>query len=283
MLSLIKNKFASPVQLHDIETHSDVRKTGQSFFNEEGVLRNPETVNLNSLADGMKFDSLYSYFLNVERAKVAIFAAQFFRGGDYMEFGSIGASTMRNFLSAAKFTNIDKSFPETLFWAFDFFGDYEGISEKSQQDFSSSQADYFQQWSSTENEPKPHHKEKEFMNLVRQHGVIADRVHTVSGYFEDTLNDELRSRFEKEKRKIGFAFLDCNLAPSYRTVFSFIIDYIYPGSFIYLDENYVGIGSESYDIKPAVEDFKKKLAEKQMVMDFICSAGAFGALYVIRT
>ncbi len=269
MFSLRKSQFTQPIK-------------EQSFFNEEGVIRNPEQINLEALADGIKAEELDNFFLNTERAKIAIYAAQFFQGGDYMEFGSIGASTMRNFLSAAKFTNIDKKFPETSFWAFDFFGDYDGISEQAKQAFSPSQSKYFHNWSSTKEVPKPHHKAGEFMNIIRQHGVLAERVRTVPGYFEDTLDNELREKFKKENRKIGFAFLDCNLVASYQTVFSFVIDFIFPGSFIYLDENYVRAGEEGYDIKPAVEEFKKNLAEKGMVIDFICSAGAFGALYLVR-
>ncbi len=254
----------------------------QSFYGVDGVIRNPETINLDVLAEGMKVEDLSHYFLNRERAKVAIQAAQFFQGGDYMEFGSIGANTMRNFLSAAKFTNIDTKYPETLFWAFDFFGDFDGISDESKKVFSSSQEKYFNNWSSTKEAPKPHHQADEFMKIIHQHGVLAGRVRTVAGYFEDTLNTELREKFKAEDRKIGFAFLDCNLVASYRTVFSFITDFIFPGSFIYLDENYVRVGEDGYDIKPAVEEFKKDLAEKNMVIDFICSAGAFGALYLVR-
>lgn len=269
MFSLAKKHFAQPIPK-------------QSFFNIEGIIQNPENIDLDALADGMTAADLNHYFLNTERAKVAIFAAQFFQGGDYMEFGSIGANTMRNFLSAAKFTNIDIKYPETTFWAFDFFGDYEGISEQSKKEFTSPQTKYFNQWSSTEEAPKPHHKAEEFINIINQHGVLPERVKTVSGYFEDTLNKDFHQRMIEENRKIGFAFLDCNLTASYRTVFNFIIDFIFPGSFIYLDENYVRVGDEGYDIKPAVEDFKQSLAEKNMVIDFICSAGAFGALYLVR-
>ena len=37
----------------------------------------------------------------------------------------------------------------------------------------------------------------------------------VPGYFQDTLNDALKAKMKAEKRRVGFAFLDCSLGSSY--------------------------------------------------------------------
>jgi hypothetical protein len=42
------------------------------------------------------------------------------------------------------------------------------------------------------------------------------------GYFQETLNDAFKEELRREGRKIGFAFLDCNLSSSYKVCFEFL-------------------------------------------------------------
>ena len=63
---------------------------------------------------------------------------------------------------------------------------------------------------------------------------------------------------------IGFAFIDCNLAKSYQTVFGFIVELLFAGSFIYLDENFlVGKG---YDSREYFLDFKVEMLTKRRLV-----------------
>jgi hypothetical protein len=64
-----------------------------------------------------------------------------------------------------------------------------------------------------------------------------ERVELIKGHFEDSLNDSFKARLRTENRRIGFAFLDCNIAPSYKTCFDFPRDFIREDrAFIYMDE-----------------------------------------------
>jgi hypothetical protein len=46
---------------------------------------------------------------------------------------------------------------------------------------------------------------------LRDFGLMAGRVELIKGYFKDTLNDVFKARLRAENRRIGVAFLDCNI------------------------------------------------------------------------
>ena len=68
---------------------------------------------------------------------------------------------------------------------------------------------------------------------------------------------------------MGFAFLDCSLGSSYKTVFDFLLDVIGPERmFIYMDEYFI-------DAKPSVHslyrDFAAEAKRRYDFDSFICA------------
>jgi hypothetical protein len=222
-----------------------------ALFNEHGVLKSSRDL---SAADKR---SAALYFDFSERSLVAMAAAVFYPGGDYFEFGSEGLATFRSFLTAFDLTSKIDTNPDVRFYAFDIFGDMTGAKDD---------LDYFKGWS----DPVIDRYEGAIRTL-NQHGLFLDRCHLVRGFFDKTLSPEFKSRYLSEGRQIGFAFLDCNITNSYRTVFEFLNGAMMNKSFVYMDEYYC-----NDDVPGLFEAFCAKNKRRPM---FIRSAGAFGALF----
>ena len=107
-------------------------------------------------------------------------------------------------------------------------------------------------------------------------GTRLDRIEIVKGYFEDTLNDAFKARLRKEGRRVGFAFLDCNIVSSYRTCFDFLEEFIQSGrAFVYMDEYYCTGG-----VPELFDKFRSAVRERHgMQAHFVRNAGGFGALF----
>ena len=228
-----------------------------------GCLRS--TVNLTSQ---QKFD-LNQWFQYKEKAEVALSVATCWAGGDYFEFGSTDMNTFRNFLSAYDIYDLDTRFPDTRFYAFDIFGKTWEMNDetKSKLELNPGYADYMNCFTARGD------LLEENRGYLRDHGLLVDRCHLVQGYFEETLTPELKKSLLEQKRSIGFACLDCNIAPPYKTVFEFIFDLMAPTSYIYMDE-YTSSSVQSY-----FKQFEEALREKRRMGTFyIRNAGGFGGL-----
>jgi hypothetical protein len=115
---------------------------------------------------------------------------------------------------------------------------------------------------------------------LEPYGALKDRCIMIPGYYQDTLNDALKAKMQAEKRRIGFAFLDCNLGPSYKLIFDFLIDVIGPyRMFIYLDEYFI-------DTKPSVNvlyDEFAAAAKRRYDLNsiYVRNAAGCGALFCL--
>lgn len=201
-----------------------------------------------------------------ERAKIALAVASMYPGGDYFEFGSAGFRTLRNFLTAFDLNDLPRALPDTRFFAFDVFGDVDaGRGMPKGEEW------YFE-----------HYRGEDAYGIdrrdLRRHGLLLDRCEFVKGYFEDTLNDALKDRLRREGRRIGFAFLDCNISSSYRTCFDFIAEFIREDRvFIYMDEYFITL-----DVPAMFEDFARKAWTRHGLKSYyVCNAGGFGALFCL--
>ncbi len=202
------------------------------------------------------------------RAQIALDVASTYPGGDYFEFGSAGLFTFRNFLAAFDINSAHtKHFPNTRFYAFDIFGNPDQGSGPSPDERA-----FFEHWRAP-----PHSRDTRL--LLSPYGSLKDRCVLVSGYYHDTLNEELKAKLRAGNRKIGFAFLDCNLLSSYKLVFDFLLDVI--GSYkmyIYLDEYFCDHPvANLYD-----GVFVKELKERHKLRSiYMRNAGSFGALFCL--
>ncbi len=201
------------------------------------------------------------------RSECALDVASTYPGGDYMEFGSTGLATFRSFLGAFYLHHGDgPNFTDTRFYAFDIFGDPDQGSGKPTAD-----SGYF------EGHRLPG-AQSMATNSLEPYGSLSKRCFMVPGYFRDTLTEELKVKRKAEKRRVGFAFLDCSLGSSYKTVFDFLLDVIGPERmFIYLDEYFI-------DAQPSVHVLYESFcadAKRRHNLDslYMRNAAGCGALF----
>ena len=115
---------------------------------------------------------------------------------------------------------------------------------------------------------------------LKRYGDLKDRCIIVPGYFHDTLDDDFKAKIRKEDRKIGFAFLDVNIASSYQFVFEFLLDVMKPERmFIEIDEYFE---EHKPPIHPLYQHFAAQ-AKQRYNLDslYMRNAGAFGALFCL--
>jgi len=232
----------------------------RTMFRYSGTLRSSRL-----LPSRLKTSFAYRY-AGQERAEIALTVAGMYPGGDYFEFGSEGFNTFRNFLTAFDINGLTTKLPDTHFFAFDVFGDLDsgrGIREEDSW--------YFERYRGD-----AHYREAE--RRLRKHGLLLDRCEFVKGYFEDTLNDAFKSRLDREGRKVGFAFLDCNISSSYRTCFEFLEGFMRTDrSFVYMDEYFLTL-----DVPQMFDEFCCRLRERYgLAVRYVRNAGSFGALFCL--
>jgi hypothetical protein len=160
--------------------------------------------------------------------------------GDYFEFGCHRCRTFRMALTEACRHGIDMNF-----WAFDSF---EGLPDPTTE---TSVSKWTQGALTT--------SEQAFLKLVKEHGVYVDRVHTVKGFYSDSLTAERRKRMVDEGRKAALVTVDCDLYESAVPVFDFIEPLLQDGTSIYMDDLFVGNkGNPSRGVARAFLEFQKR-------------------------
>ena len=210
---------------------------------------------------------LAQYFSYSEWARIALDVANQYPGGDYFEFGSEGLNTLCNFLAAFHLNGHDQNKPNVRCFAFDVFGDPGDDSN-----LTSTEQTYF----------NVHKRGQSFYGemeeKLRDFGLMSGRVELIKGYFKDTLNDAFKTRLRAEKRRVGVAFLDCNIPSSYKTCFDFLVEFIQEHkAFVYMDEYFQIPG-----VATLFDEFCSAVLERYgLKARYIRTAGAFGALFVL--
>jgi len=82
--------------------------------------------------------------------------------------------------------------------------------------------------------------EDDFMGMVKEHGIHADRVNTVKGFYDSSLTRELQKEMMNQQNKISLVNIDCDLYESAVPVFDFIDPLLQEGSVIYIDDLFAG-------------------------------------------
>jgi hypothetical protein len=161
--------------------------------------------------------------------------------GDYHEFGCHRCRTFRMVLTEARRHGLDAM----TFWAFDSFQGLPAPVSKTS----------VGKWSRGALTTS----EKEFLALVRAHGIYADKVRTVPGFYAESLTVGRRRGFEEQHGKIALATIDCDLYESAVPVFDFIDPLLQPGGVIYLDDLFVGNrGDPRHGVAQAFVEFRRR-------------------------
>ena len=161
--------------------------------------------------------------------------------GDYHEYGCHRCRTFRMTLTEARRHNLDTM----KFWAFDSF---EGLPDPTTETSVS-------KWSKGVLTTS----EDQFLSLIKAHGVYEDRVHTVKGYYADSLTADTRRTFVENEAKIALATVDCDLYESAVPVFDFIEPLLQEGTVVYMDDLFVGnMGNPSRGVARAFLEFQER-------------------------
>ena len=161
--------------------------------------------------------------------------------GDYHEFGCHRARTFRMALTEARRHGLDNM----KFWAFDSF---EGLPTPVTE---TSVGKWTRGALTT--------SESTFLELIDAHGIYPDNVHTVRGFYSESLTGELQRRFVEQHGKIALATIDCDLFESAVPVFEFIEPLLQAGSVIYIDDLFVGTkGHPGKGVARAFNEFCKR-------------------------
>jgi hypothetical protein len=236
--------------------------TRQSIQDDGGILRSAARL------IAQQKSALATAYAYRARADCALDVTCAYPGGDYFEFGSAGLCTFRNFLAAFDINSgHTDAFPDAKFWAFDIFGNPDQGSGAP-----TGQESYFEGWRASDDANDP-------TLLLSPYGKLKDRCVIVSGYFQDTLSKEFRQKLRAERRRIGFAFLDCSSSDSYALVFDFLLDVMQPAKmFIYLDEYFTDVPG----LISLYDDFTAKAQERFKLRSiYMRNAGSFGALFCL--
>jgi hypothetical protein len=101
--------------------------------------------------------------------------------------------------------------------------------------------------------------EKEFLRMIRQHGLGAGRVRAVPGFYDQSLTPTLQKKFQQEEQPIALATIDCDLYESAVPVFGFLEPLLQEGSVLYLDDLFTGYrGSPVRGVSLAFEEFRQR-------------------------
>jgi len=200
------------------------------------------------------------------RSEIALDVASNYPGGDYLEFGAGSLNSFRSFIAAFDLNGLAERFPDSRFYAFDIFGDPDQGSGAPRDERA-----YFEHWRNPYEVAAP-------MASLDSYGALKDRCVIVQGYFQDTLTDKLKAEFRS--RKIGFVFVDVNIASSYKLVFDFLLDVIKPERiFIEIDEYFE---EHKPPIHTLYQDFAAKAKQRHNLDSlYMRNAGAFGALFCL--
>jgi hypothetical protein len=205
------------------------------------------------------------------RSEIALDVCAAYPGGDYFEFGCAGLYTFRSFLGAFQiYHRHTKHFPSTRFYAFDIFGNPDrGSGPRGEQQY---EKDYFEAHRLPYEAAAP-------TTLLKRYRELNDRCVLVPGYFQDTLTEEFKMKMRTRNQKIGFAFVDVNIAGSYKCVFDFLLDVMHPNEkmFIYIDEYFMD-APVALLYQMFADEAKKRHNLHSLYMR---NAGNFGALFCL--
>jgi hypothetical protein len=181
--------------------------------------------------------------------------------GDYHEYGCYSANTFRMFLTWAAMYDL----PISRFWAFDSF---QGLPAPDEQVSLASWKQGTMRMS-----------EEDFWSAIAKHGVFVDRVHTIRGFYADTLTTTRQTEFVEQQQPIAFANIDCDLYRSALDVFRFIDPLLQEGSLIYLDDFFVGYrGSPKKGVAGAFREF---IDEGRWRAQEFLTVGAWGKSFIV--
>ena len=199
------------------------------------------------LADWKRDDEI-AYNQNNRQTEKALFYRRTFDfltdnrvHGDYHEFGCHRCRTFRMALTEARRHNL----ATMHFHAFDSF---EGLPDPT----SDTSVEIWKRGALTTSVDT-------FMGHIKEHAIYVDNVHTIKGFYSDSLTPALRRTYLDSGRKIALVNIDCDLYESAVPVFEFIDPLLQEGTVIYIDDLFAGYkGSPAKGVAKAFLEWQRK-------------------------
>jgi len=101
--------------------------------------------------------------------------------------------------------------------------------------------------------------EEDFVRMVVKHGMPREKLVTVKGYYDESLNRELQQRFLPERAAV--VYIDCDLYKSTVPVLEFIKDFLQEGTVIVFDDWFCFRGDPERGQRRAFAEFCERNPE----------------------
>lgn len=198
----------------------------------------------------------YEGFALAERRRVFMSIARFAKinrptGDYYFEFGCHEANTMR-----MAWDCFDPLLPFT-YCGFDSFEGFPVIAEIDRQEI----------WQ----QGKCATREDAFRQLVVGHGMPAERLVTVKGFYQDSLTVQLKERLSPKKAAV--IYIDCDLYESTVPVLNWVKDFLQRGSVIVFDDWFCFHGDPARGEQRAFREFRQQNPRWEFV-EFVATGEA---------
>ena len=159
--------------------------------------------------------------------------------GYYFEFGCHGANTMRMAWKHSRHLHD---------WTFVGFDSFEGLPEIGEED---KQAVWKKGKLAT--------SEEAFVRAVTGAGMPRNRLLTVKGFYDDSLNSQLKAKLLPTKA--AMVYVDCDLYRSTVPVLEFVKDFLQPGTVIVFDDWFAFYGDPLRGEQRAWGEFRARYPE----------------------
>jgi O-methyltransferase len=119
--------------------------------------------------------------------------------------------------------------------------------------------------------------ENEYIRRATRHGLPRNRMHTVKGFYDQSLTEELKQRFLPSKAAV--IYIDCDLYKSTVPVLEWIVDFLQLGTVIVFDDWYCFHGDPERGEQLAWNEFRSRHPELRFT-DFVRTNEAASFIYV---
>lgn len=155
--------------------------------------------------------------------------------GMYMEFGCHGAITIGMAWEC---------FHHMFDWEYYCFDSFEGLPEIDE-------IDEMKIWE----KGKLKTSEEEFRQTAASYGIPKDQLHTVKGFYENSLTPELKKQLAGKKAAV--VYVDCDLYASTIPVLNFAKDFLQVGTIIVFDDWFCFHGDPDRGERKAFREFRE--------------------------
>ncbi|WP_198135162.1 TylF/MycF/NovP-related O-methyltransferase [Rhodopseudomonas palustris] len=203
----------------------------------------------------------YARHIDAEREYLFLCIARFANvnrpiEGYYMEFGCFSAKTMRLAYD---------SFHHLFDWQYIGFDSFEGLPEIAA-------IDRQEAWQ----KGKLATAEENFVRICRRHGIPAEQLRTVKGFYSESLTPRLAQ--ELLPRKAAVIYVDCDLYLSTVPILSFAVDFLQVGTIIVFDDWNCFVADPDRGERRAWREFREAhprfrfepFVQTGMQMSFVC-------------